>query len=200
MGSFLCFWAVWWICNALLWLIYRNDVLNWELWWWLDSALQWKGFSSNDGWGGLFENHRCGWHFHYLRWFTWVYVVLTILIGFWTFEMPILIICFLPSHSRSHKWRLSELRGLMWWGSGSEKQKKGRSNNRHLEALEVACWNNLEELRCLFVREGWSEYFLGLWRHPCSRMHLEDTHRWDWACLNIIHSEWESLSRVMWWG
>ena len=33
-----------------------------------------------------------------------------------------------------------------------------------------------------------------------TRMHVEDTHRWDWACLNIIHSEWESLSRVMWRG
>ena len=31
-------------------------------------------------------------------------------------------------------------------------------------------------------------------------MHLEETHWWDWACLNIIHSGWESLSRVMWWG
>ena len=116
MGSFLCFWAVWWICNAFLWLVCRNDDLNWELWWWLDSSIRWKGFTWNDGWGGLFENHRCGWHFHYLRWFTWVYVVSMILIGFWRFEIPILIICFLPSHSRSHKWCLSELCGLMWWG------------------------------------------------------------------------------------
>ncbi len=105
-------------------MIYRNDVLNWELWWWLDSALQWKGFSSNEGQDWLFERHRCGWHFHYLRWFTWVYVVSTILIGFWTFEMPILIICFIPSHSRSHKWCLSELRGLMWWGWFGETEER----------------------------------------------------------------------------
>ena len=36
--------------------------------------------------------------------------------------------------------------------------------------------------------------------HPCTRMHMEDTHRWDWACLNIISSRWESLSRMMWQG
>ena len=57
------------------------------------------------------------------------------------------------------------------------------------------------ELRCLFVREWWSEYFRWLWRHPCSRMPMKkDTHRWDWACLSIIHSGWESLSRMMWRG
>ena len=61
-------------------------------------------------------------------------------------------------------------------------------------------WSTTEELRCLFVREGRSEYFLGLWHHSCTRMLLEDIHRWDWACLNIIHSGWESLSRVMWRG
>ena len=63
--------------------------------------------------------------------------------------------------------------------------------------LSVVSWTCFEELRCLFVREEWSEYFLGLWRHSCTWMHMEDTHGWDWACLNIIHSEWESLSRVM---
>ena len=53
--------------------------------------------------------------------------------------------------------------------------------------LSVITWSSAEEPRCLFVGEGWSEYFLGLWRHSCSRMHhLRDTHRWDWACLNII--------------
>ena len=73
---------------------------------------------------------------------------------------------------------------------------------RGVTCLSVISWSSFEELRCLFVREGWSEYLLGLWRHPCSRMHIlkKDTHRWDWACLNIIHSGWESLSRVMWRG
>ena len=177
-----------WFTEMMIWTGNCDDYLI---------LLLWKGFMWNDGWDWLFERHRCGTHLHYLRWITWVYVVSTILIGFWRFEMLILIICFLPSHSRSHKWCLSELRGLMWWGSGSEKQKKGRRNNRHLEA---GCKTTVEELRCLFVREGWSEYFLWLWRHSCTWMPLEDTHRWDWACLNIIHSGWESLSRVMWWG
>ena len=66
--------------------------------------------------------------------------------------------------------------------------------------LSVIIWRSVEELRCLFVREGWSECFLGLWRDSCSWMPLEEPHRWDGACLNIIHSGWESLSRVMWWG
>ena len=62
-------------------------------------------------------------------------------------------------------------------------------------------WRSVEELLCLFVREGWSENFLGLWRHSCTRTHmLKDIHRWDWACLIMTHSEWETLSRVMWWG
>ena len=52
--------------------------------------------------------------------------------------------------------------------------------------LSVIIWRSVEELRCLFVREGWSECFLGLWRDSCSWMPLEDTHRWDGACLNII--------------
>ena len=52
--------------------------------------------------------------------------------------------------------------------------------------LSVIIWRSVEELRCLFVREGWSECFLGLWRDSCSWMPLEDTHWWDWACLNII--------------
>ena len=71
---------------------------------------------------------------------------------------------------------------------------------RGVTCLSVISWSSVEELRCLFVREGWSEYFLGLWRHSCRRMQVEDTHRWDWACLNIIHCGWESLSRVMWRG
>ena len=62
---------------------------------------------------------------------------------------------------------------------------------RGVTCLSVISWTCFEELRCLFVREGWSEYFLWLWRHSCTRMHLEDTHRWDGACLNIIHSGWE---------
>ena len=66
--------------------------------------------------------------------------------------------------------------------------------------VSVISWRSVEELRCLFVREGWSEYFLWLWRHSCTRTHLEDTHRWDWTYLNVIHSGWESLSRVMWRG
>ena len=42
---------------------------------------------------------------------------------------------------------------------------------------------NGEEHRCLSVREGWSQYFPGLWRHSCNRMLLEEPHWWDWACL-----------------
>ena len=57
---------------------------------------------------------------------------------------------------------------------------------RRVTCLWVISWSTTEELRCLVVREGWSEYFLWLWRHSCRRMLLEDTHRWDWACLNII--------------
>ena len=72
---------------------------------------------------------------------------------------------------------------------------------RRVTCLSVIIWRSVEKLRCLFVREGWSEYCLGLWRDSCSRMHTSwDTHRWDWACLNIISSGWESLSRMMWWG
>ena len=68
---------------------------------------------------------------------------------------------------------------------------------RCLSVIRSSC----EELRCLFVREGWDEHFLWLWHTSCSRMHtLWDTHRWDWACLSIIYSEWESLSRMMWRG
>ena len=130
MGSFLCFWVVRWICITFLWLICNSDDLNWELWWYLDSAFLWTGFAWNDGRDWLFENHRCGTHFHYLRWFTWVYVVSTNLIGFWRFEMPILIICFLPSHSRSHKWCLSELRGLMWCGwLGETEERTAQQSN-----------------------------------------------------------------------
>ena len=66
--------------------------------------------------------------------------------------------------------------------------------------LSVITWSSVEKLRCLFVREEWSECFLWLWCHSCSRTHQEDTHRWDGACLNIIQSGWESLSRVMWRG
>ena len=82
---------------------------------------------------------------------------------------------------------------LTWWWMGCVAQ-------RVFIHLSVISWTCFEELRCLWVRGGWSEYFLGLWRHSCGWMPLEDTHRWDWACLNIIHSGWESLSRVMWWG
>ena len=72
---------------------------------------------------------------------------------------------------------------------------------RGVGCLSMISWSSVEEPRCLFVREGWSEYFLGWWRHSCSRMHNSwDTHRWDWACLSIIHSGWEPLSRVMWRG
>ena len=71
---------------------------------------------------------------------------------------------------------------------------------RRVTCLSVIIWRSVEELRCLWVRGGWSEYFLGLWCHSCSRMPLEDTHGWDWACLNVIHSGWESLSRVIWRG
>ena len=72
--------------------------------------------------------------------------------------------------------------------------------HKGVTCLSVIIWTCVEELRCLFVREGWSEYCLGLWRQSCTRMQVEDTHWWDWACLNIIHNGWESLSRVMWRG
>ena len=97
------------------------------------------------------------------------------------------------SHSDNAQMRLNEL-----WG-GWEVIVFG--TNRAVTCLSVFSWRSIEELRCLFVREGWSEYFLWLWRHPCTRMlYNRDTHRWDWACLNIIHSGWELLSRVMWRG
>ena len=48
---------------------------------------------------------------------------------------------------------------------------------RGVMRLSAISWSILEELRCLWVREGWSEYFLWLWRHSCSRTHMEDTHR-----------------------
>ena len=67
--------------------------------------------------------------------------------------------------------------------------------------VSVISWRIVAERRCLFVREEWSEYLLWLWRHSCTGMRNSwDTHRWDWVCLNIIHSGWEPLSRVMWWG
>ena len=83
---------------------------------------------------------------------------------------------------------------LRWIGSGLCVAQREESR------VSISTEDDLQELRCLFMREGWSEYFLGLWRDSCSWMLLEDTHRWDWACLNIIHSGWESLSRVMWRG
>ena len=85
---------------------------------------------------------------------------------------------------------------IIWWTRVLWIEQK----EEDLIYVSVINWSSFEERRCLFVREGWSEYSLWLWRHSCTRMHMEDTHRWDWACLNIIHSEWESLSRVMWWG
>ena len=85
---------------------------------------------------------------------------------------------------------------LRWMGSGC----CGCVWHKEESRASIAVLDDLQEPRCLFVREGWREYFLWLWRHPCSGMHMEDTHRWDWACLNVIHSGWESLSRVMWWG
>ena len=147
MDSFL--WFVWWLYNVFLWLIYRNDVLNWELWWCLDSVILWKGFAWNEGRDWLFERHRCGWHFHYLRWFTWVYVVSTILIGFWRFEMPILIICFLPSHSRSHKWCLSELRGLIWSESTA---------------------NRIAQQQSLWTKQFWSAWEMSIRERGMKRM------------------------------
>ena len=88
----------------------------------------------------------------------------------------------------------TEMMGSQMMMNGMCGTKKG------VTCLSVIIWTCVEELRCLFVREGWRKYFLGLWRHPCTGMPLEDTHRWDWACLNIIHSEWESLSRMIWRG
>ena len=85
---------------------------------------------------------------------------------------------------------------IIWWTRVLWIEQK----EEDLIYVSVINWSSFEELRCLFVREGWSEYSLWLWRHSCSRMHLEDTHRWDWACLVITHSGWESLSRVMWRG
>ena len=67
--------------------------------------------------------------------------------------------------------------GVLWVVCGTK---------RGVTCLSVISWTCLEELRCLFVRGGWSECFLGLWRDSCSWMPLEDTHRWDRACLNII--------------
>ena len=58
--------------------------------------------------------------------------------------------------------------------------------------------NDVEEPRCLFMREGWNEYLRWLWRTLYAWMlSLWDTHRLEWAYLNIIHSGWESLSRMM---
>ena len=88
----------------------------------------------------------------------------------------------------------TEMMGSQMMMNGMCGTKKG------VTCLSVIIWTCVEELRCLFVREGWSEYCLGLWRQSCTRMQVEDTHWWDWACLNIIHSGWESLSRVMWRG
>ena len=82
----------------------------------------------------------------------------------------------------------------------SQMMMNGVWNKERESRASIADLDDLQELRCLFVREGWSEYFLGLWCHSCSRMHQEDTHWRDWVCLNIIHSGWESLSRVMWRG
>ena len=85
------------------------------------------------------------------------------------------------------------------WG-GWEVSVVGCVWHKEEARASISDLDDLQELRCLFVREGWSEYLRWLWRHPCIGMHMEDTHRWDWTCLNNIHSGWESLSRVMWWG
>lgn len=51
----------------------------------------------------------------------------------------------------------------------------------------VINWKSAEEPRCLFVREGWSEYSLGLWRHSYTWMHNWDSsiRYWDGAYLLI---------------
>ena len=97
------------------------------------------------------------------------------------------------------KWEWS-LCGWLHWYDGLSNDDEWCVKQRVESRASIADLDDLQELRCLFVREGWSEYFLGLWCHSCSRMHQEDTHWRDWACLNIIHSGWESLSRVMWRG
>ena len=80
--------------------------------------------------------------------------------------------------------------------------RKGKQHIAFSYSTMIALsWYTTEELRCLFVREGEYEYLRRLLRYSCSWMHNSwDTHRWDWVCLNIIHSGWESLSRIMWRG
>ena len=109
-------------------------------------------------------------------------IVPTILWTLITFEMAMIIM-----------WLVA----LVWWTLNWWWMVCG---TKRVTCLSVISWRSVEERRCLFVRGGWSEYFLWLWRHSCTRMPLEDTHRWDWACLNIIPYGWESLSRVMWRG
>ena len=84
--------------------------------------------------------------------------------------------------------------------SPSLHQNHEECSNNSRTSLEFECWRMDRVLQWLFMRAEWCEYFLWLWRHSCTGMLVEDTHRWDWACLNIIHSTWESLSRVMWRG
>ena len=60
------------------------------------------------------------------------------------------------SHSDNAQMRLNEL-----WG-GWEGGLWVCGTKRGVTCLSVISWSILEELRCLFMREGWSEYFLGL--------------------------------------
>ena len=87
---------------------------------------------------------------------------------------------------------------IFWWTMMLRKQQI-EEYNIHVSVIN---WRSAEELRCLFVRKEWSEYFLGLWRHPCARMHNWDSGKrcWDEACLMIIEVGGEPLSRVMWRG
>ena len=80
-------------------------------------------------------------------------------------------------------------------------QKVKKYNAFSYSTMITLSWSSAEELRCLFVREGWSEYCLWWWRHSCSGMPMLRGSQWrDLAYLNITSRGWESLSRVMWWG
>ena len=61
-------------------------------------------------------------------------------------------------------------KGVLWVVCGTKR----------VTCLSVISWSSVEDLRCLFVREEWSEYLLGLWRHPCTQTHNRKTESRCW--------------------
>ena len=120
------------------------------------------------GWGGVRKGCECGDEGRYSLHLFWEITNIQVILHNWNTNKQLV-----NGITNEGEWLL--LGACFGWSSGwgTELAKKGRGSS-------------VEELQCLFVRERWSENFLGLWRRSCRRMHLEEPHRWDWECLKII--------------